>query len=51
MSRSSADRKSRSAQASKASCPENLDEGLQQAGDGMKALAPKCKGSVASAGR
>lgn len=28
----------------------NLDEGLQQAGDDVKALAPKCKDSVASAG-
>ena len=28
----------------------NVDEGLQQAADEIKALAPKCKESVASAG-
>jgi chromosome segregation ATPase len=28
----------------------NIDEGLQKAGDDVKALAPKCKESVASAG-
>ena len=29
---------------------ENAEEGLQQAADQIKALAPKCKDSVASAG-
>jgi hypothetical protein len=28
----------------------NLDEGLEQAGDDVTALVPKCKDSVASAG-
>jgi hypothetical protein len=28
----------------------SIDEGLQKAGDDIKALAPKCKESVASAG-
>ena len=27
----------------------NIDEGLKQAGDEIKALAPKCKDSVAAA--
>jgi hypothetical protein len=29
---------------------DNIDEGIQKAGDDIKALAPKCKDSVASAG-